>query len=402
LWNTLAEVEDALRQASKREDPSASTHLDALRYVTALVRSHSDPSDPGPYSSVGLTQVSQTMTQIAQEIRNYAQNGNTQHLVNAVIYSDQLLLHLGSWPTLPPRGGAASQAQKAFREYRESADSAIRELRETTQTLLSDLGNKEQESRASILELRSEIATLSAKIAQDESRLDTALTTSNEAFNSKQTEREEKFAKFVAEQSARLSELAHGDLEQLRQFVASGQHTYEQIDALRQGTEKVAGMASADILAGKFESYSRKQWGWGIAANVLGFLALAVGLTVVALTLRDVGVNDAVSWQYTTLKLGITATIAGASAVAFRLGSSFLARANQSKSMELELRAIGPFFADVDDNDALKEAKKAFVERSFGRGWGDTSRGAPHQSTEDMNARLGEAILKTLISRSSA
>lgn len=60
----------------------------------------------------------------------------------------------------------------------------------------------------------------------------------------------------------------------------------------------------------------------------------------------------------------------------------FLERSGTSKRLELELRAIGPFFSDIDDPEALKEAKKAFVERSFGHGWGEKPSAA---RTEDMD-----------------
>jgi hypothetical protein len=68
--------------------------------------------------------------------------------------------------------------------------------------------------------------------------------------------------------------------------------------------------------------------------------------------------------------------------------------------MELELRAIGPFFADIEDPEALKEAKRAFVERSFGRGWGDTS-SDKQLSSADTSTLLRELveIVKTVTSR---
>ncbi|NHA01924.1 hypothetical protein G5V59_26075 [Nocardioides sp. W3-2-3] len=201
-------------------------------------------------------------------------------------------------------------------------------------SLRAALAQQETEHETAVSGLRAEIAALSAKITSDESRLDTALTTNNEAFTTKQTEREDKFKAFVKEQGEAPEALAQPSLDEVDRIRDDARAAYAQIDDLREGTEKVAGLASADILAGKFKEYSDQQWRWGVGANVLGFLALAAGLAVIGTTVHNVGADEKISWQYTALKLGVTITIVAASAVAFRLGASFLSRAGNSKRME--------------------------------------------------------------------
>jgi hypothetical protein len=251
--------------------------------------------------------------------------------------------------------------------------------------------------------LKAEISDLSTKIKQDEARLDQALTTNNEAFSAKQNEREDRFQEFLKQQGEALKGLAADDLKSINESAERSRVAYEQIDGLREGTEKVAGLASADILAGKFRDYSEQQWWWGVAANVLDFLTLAVGLGVIAWTLSQVGADEPISWQYTTLKLGVTITIVATSAVAFRLGAIFLSRSGTSKRMELELRAIGPFFADIEDPEALKEAKRAFVERSFGRGWGEKpSDGQPANSDMANIAKELVEVVRTVTTRTAS
>ena len=95
---------------------------------------------------------------------------------------------------------------------------------------------------------------MQAKITQDEARLDSALTTTNDAFTAKQTEREEKFNAWLEDQGDELQELAKSHLDKVATFDTYGRIApYEAIDSLREGTEKVAGLATADILAGKFK-----------------------------------------------------------------------------------------------------------------------------------------------------
>jgi len=401
IWASVTELENLLDQAEEQEDSAASAPLASLRYLASTVRSHAEPSDTAPYSNAALTATTNAMSNVLQELRNYVSNRNIAHITNADSSGDQVLYNIGMWPTSILKGGAAAQANKVFMEYRDAAEAALRALRETNEELRAELTSNKTETDNALGALKSEIASLTAKITQDEARLDTALTTMNEAFTAKQTEREEKFNAFVQEQGEALAELAGDHLTVLKNIVSEAQGVYTEIDQLREGTEKVAGLASADILAGKFKEYSDQQWKWGLGANVLGFLTLAVGLGVIAWTLYSVGSNESISWQYTTLKLGVTITIVAASAVAFRLGGNFLSRSSTSKRMELELRAIGPFFADIGDPEALKESKRAFVERSFGRGWGERhSEG--QLSAGDTSTLLKELveIVKTVTTRS--
>ena len=400
LWSSLTQLQEAIDKADGRDEPGASEALSAVRYLASALKSHQSPADPVPYSRATLDAIRGTLPNVINEVNNYGSNGNVTHLANAESYTDQALHQIGYLPASILKGGAAGQANKVFKEYREDAEAAISHLREKNAEQREALSAATTDFQTTVSGLKTEIATLSSKITQDETRLDKALTSNNDAFTAKQTEREEKFREFLTAQGESLQKLAEPDLQAIQERREEADTVYQQIDDLREGTEKVAGLASSDILAGKFQEYAKEQWTWGLAANVVGFLTLVSGLTVLARTLGRLGVDQTISWQYTTLKLGVTITIIAASAVAFRLGAMFLERSGTSKRLELELRAIGPFFSDIDDPEALKEAKKAFVERSFGHGWGDKP-GTNRASEADpmgVTKELAET-LRTLVSR---
>lgn len=403
IWASLNSLQASLDKADDRSEPEAAEPLDAVRYLAALIRSHQEPNDTAPYSSASLQAVNSHLPNLINEVNNYVSNGNVGHIQNAEKHADAALNLLGSWPSSLLKGGAAAQANRVFTEYRDDATEAIQALRQANAGLREAAAKQKHESDAALQALKAEINDLSAKIKQDEARLDQALTTTNEAFTAKQSEREEKFRDFVAEQGRQLEGLAGEHLQTLKNLVKDSRNAYNQVDELREGTEKVAGLASADILAGKFEAYSKQQWRWGVGANGLGFVALAIGLYVIAATLSSVGSDESISWQYTTLKLGVTLTIVAASAVAFRLGAIFLSRSSTNKRMELELRAIGPFFADIDDPEAVRDAKRAFVERTFGSPRGEVV--ADGQiSSSDLASLVRELmeIVKTVTTRSSS
>lgn len=403
LWTSLDQLDAVLRQADQKEVDGTESALSGLRYLVSLIRSHAEPSDSAPYSKAGLDAVSGHLPNIINEVTNFVSNDEVAHLSNAQAYADQALHSLGTWPVASLKGGAAAQANKLFTEFREAADEALSALRASNVELRQQLTEQQVMHDSAVAALKTEITSLSSKITSDEARLDTALTTNNEAFTTKQTEREEKFKAFIEEQGAALKDLASQNLDAISESLAHATERYEEIDALREGTEKVAGLASADILAGKYREYSDQQWKWGVGANILGFVTLGLGIGLVVKTLSNVTADEHITWQYTTLKLGITLTIIAASAVAFRLGGTFLSRSSANKRMELELRAIGPFFADIDDEDAVRDAKKAFVERSFGQGWsiGRQSDAGTQLSSNDATTLLKEVreLVKTVTSK---
>lgn len=402
IWPLVDRFQSLMADVDADAPATHSEAVSQLRYLAAELASHKSPSSTMPYSAVTLTNTQSQLTNVVNELANFASNKNPGHLANAGNHAQQVLHILGLWPSQSLRGGAAAQANRVFTEYREAAEAALKALRETNEELRAQLAGHKAEAESALTGLKSEISTLTTKITQDEARLDTALTTTNDAFTAKQTEREEKFNAFVEQQGERLQGLAAEHLRALEDFVVKSRAAYQEVDGLREGTEKVAGLASADILAGKFKEYSDQQWKWGVGANALGFVALALGLGVIVWTLHSIGATETVSWQYTTLKLGVTITIVAASAVAFRLGGLFLSRSSSSKQMELELRAIGPFFADIEDQDALTSAKKAFVERSFGHGWGERPSADGQLSNADSSRLITELteMIKTVTTRS--
>ena len=73
--------------------------------------------------------------------------------------------------------------------------------------------------------------------------------------------------------------------------------------------------------------------------------------------------------------------------VAFQFGTTALNRASTNKRVQLELGTIGTFLADVGDEEAVQEAKLAFVNRMFGRAWDDA------KSTPPMDDNLNASAL---------
>lgn len=372
LWATLTELESLVQDAAQTAGDAAVAGLAQLRFLVAALKKHRTPVDSLPYANATLTAIHGPLSNTTQYVKHYKDSGNIAHLNQAVEYSDGVQHLLGN---LPPavRSEVAANASRTFIEYRSIANATISELRSSNEALRADLADLEQKrvgdqesAKAEAAAINDRLAKLDQKIAQDESRLDAALTENNENFNNGQTGRETRFSKWLDEQGSALASLAAKDIDEIGELRLKGENELAAISDLRDSTESVASLATGDVLARHYGNYSERQWRWGIYANLAGFIAVLSGVALLVWSVRDIGPDESVSWQFTAMKLGLTLTVVGGAAVAFKVGGNFLAQSHKSKDMELELRSIGPFLADVE-GAAAQEAKTGFVTRRFGQ-----------------------------------
>ncbi|GHF60972.1 hypothetical protein FHX82_002721 [Amycolatopsis bartoniae] len=350
--------------------------METARYTTSAILSHADPVDPIPYAIVTLNNTRANLENAATELRNYKSNSNVQHLHNMNSHLDQVLNLYGSWPIITAKGGAAAQANRTFKEYRRLAEKAIDDLRSQLKDMGHELSNqanldqaRQHQAQTRLSELEDEVGKLTNKISADESRLDSALTTSNEAFSESQRRRQEEFEQWIKEQGDNMTELAKPSLDATSAAKNEAEATLQDILKLHKDVEKVSGKATAAILAKDYGSYSTREWVSGILFYFLGFGILGFVAWHLIQTLGQISIISTPSWQYVSLKLGVTVTAAVAAGVSFRVASAAISRAGTNKRVQLELGTIGTFLADVNDEERVKQAKMEFVDRMFGRAW---------------------------------
>jgi len=306
------------------------------------------------------------------------------------------LLQIGSLPTSILKGGAAAQANKVFEQYRDAAQTALRRLGDENELLRQTSASQQSTAEQALGALQQDLAALSAKITADEGRLDTALTTNNETFTAKQTEREAKFAEWLEAQGKALKALAAQDLKSIQADREAANAAYAEVDQLRDDTQTVAGLAAGDQVARGYKTYSLRQWTAGLVAYLVGFIAIGTGIYFVVKAISGVNPQDDVTWQFALLKLGVTASAVFAAIVAFRLGSHLLAEASTAKRFELELKALGPLFPHDAEQTTLSEVKQDLIRRSFGQGWNTTERGKEVMD-EKLIERITEVVARALV-----
>lgn len=295
---------------------------------------------------------------------------------------DEVLTLLLPWPDAAK--GSKSIAQKSLHEYQAAAESALNSLAETEQS------NREA-LEAELTAARGEIAGLTEKLAQLDAlatdaalrferqveRLDTALTTNNEAFIAAQSERDSRFRSTLDDVDVRvqstISELRNdgtamlADTEmQLGVKLTAADDVVDSMAATQEQVESLAAGITGSVLARDYGTHATREFVAAIIGYAVGVVILVCMAIDLARTLDTIKEGDAVSWQFVAIKLGLTTAAAAAAAVAIQFGSRSMGRSDASKRTELELRAIVPFLADVDPAQSAK-ARIEFVDRSFGQ-----------------------------------
>jgi hypothetical protein len=389
LWSYVRNAVEFLDSTETDAGPAQTEKTQRIREIAAYVLSFLTV-DSGFFYAPMLQSASDQWSNVQTNLEQFISNKSPGHIDNALAQAEVTTQIAGTWPVPTAKGGAASKAKAIFDEAAEQATSVIEILRAEISNLRDRAAAREQEhsealasveaQRAALenacTRLQSEIAAQSNKITADETRLDTALTTSNETFTKSQTQREADFKEWLANYEESLDQIAGTITEQTRVSMTEAQKTADDMASLYEKVEGLSGKAAGAVLARDYGTYAQREWRTGIVAIIAGFLAFLGGAAFVVKTISSLKPDDNVSWQYTALKFGLTLTIVAAAVVAVRFGSDFLSKAHTAKRTELELKAIGLFLADVADADKVEQAKLAFVDRMFGRAWEDHAKSA--------------------------
>lgn len=374
LWKTLRDIGGNVSKVDELGDADISASLEDLRLVRAYSESLSETDQLFLVGSQLLDELANAWKQVSTSLNNYVQNptGHRSHLDNARNgYLDQVRSVLLRFPRPEEAGPKKAASTRAATAYVNQVEEAMRLLADQIETLkaereelLSAHQKSVDELTTSIESLSAEAKALSSRIADDETRISTALTESNEAFNKSQTDRQERFSKWLDQQEEAFLEEAKPQHENIVAASERASEALGEVEALRTSVVDMSNLASGDILGDAYKRSARWDRIAGYIGYGIGVLAGAAGVWVVLHAFGSV--EAGISWPLVALKLGLTTGIGGVAAVAFRFGGQALSRATAFKRQELELRALTPFLQDVDGAD---EAKLTFVRQAFGKAW---------------------------------
>jgi 23S rRNA pseudoU1915 N3-methylase RlmH len=406
----VAELGNLLSQASER--PQLKTAdveaLDRLRSVHKFAEAVLEIVDPYLTSQGSLDQINKNVLPCAQCVRNFVNDGNISHLINANAHSDQVLPQLALLPMVRSAEGVKG-LRESVTSFRQSAGQLLRHLEEDVR----EISSSATASKQRVEELSREIAEQHRQVTQVASefqgqfsqaqatRLNEAAETArqrDEEFDKAQAEREEAFQAFVdrweetlkAELQARKEKLeeteknigvAQVSVQQSVQerlktldytvtaFVSSTEERSQNLlDAIQHHKEQAERLLSVIGDMGVTSGYQKvANRAWKVAWFWHGVTIVSLAaIIVIAYEAFLPLVKGNFTWESFAGRVFVTITVAALAAYAAHQADKNSRIERDNRRIELDLASIGPYLAEMPE-EKQEEFRMTLADRTFGR-----------------------------------
>lgn len=242
-------------------------------------------------------------------------------------------------------GSAIERARKGSADAEEEVQKVVAAKDKAIATLTTQLE-----------ELKASIATEKADVSAQAARLDTALTTNNTAFTTKMTD-------WQTALDDGLKNAKESASQQLLESAGRAEEHVEQLKNLEAQSRKLLEATARNSISTEYGTHAKQQnlsaTIWSVCAVVLAVGGLAA-LFVMVNGISDVTVPEAI-WKTSVSALTLAiATYMG------REASGHRKEARDAKRTQLDLNALEPFLANMDE-DTAHDLREQFAKQIFSR-----------------------------------
>jgi len=386
LWNVLNRIDEQLMSIVADHAPAEMPFVERIKVQLAYVRS---------FDVVASTRAAffhpQMLTPV-QSVWEGVEASLSTRVVSGVEYSNYLqqaadqaetgLLQMAPWPRPYGKGGEVKQMDTLFERLLEAQrisidalDGEHTKLRGEMVAYDEQVEAKRDQVNAALTDVETNLTTLASTIEEQKSELETALSDAESAVKALTAKNDLAYDEWRVAREAAFAEDFTPLSDQIRQKLTAADAEYEELLNAKAKYTKLVSAIAADEVASQFEIEAR----WGRTAGnrfyIVGFSLLIVAAIPLVFLLFDTNktADGFVNWSAIIVRIGIGVLAGSAATVAIRLGSRLINNANAIKRMELELRAIGPFLANVSEKPKVDGAFIDLVAKAFGNTYAETT-----------------------------
>lgn len=406
LWDVLLMIDDQLDTIVADHQTAETANVERIKVQMAYVRSFDVVASTRAafFHPAMLDGVKGVWDQVHSSLATRVANGvgYANYIQQAADQAETALLQMAAWPRPYGKGGEVKQMDTLFERLLEAQRTSIealeaehQQLRSEIESYSTDVEGKRDEVRGELETAQSELSTLTTTVEDQKTIVESAVEDAENAVALLATEDTKRFETWRNERESAYE----SDVEDLRQRITArveaADAEYVELLTAKASYQKLVSAIAADEVAERFEKEAR--WGRraGLALYGLGF-ALLVGAAVPLLFLLfddDLNSSAGFDWNKVVTRLAIAAIAGSAATVAIRLGARLISTANAAKRMELELKAIGPFLANVQDPGKVDDARIQLVSRAFGKAQGDSGHSTTKQDSDEVPVTTAAQIL---------
>lgn len=406
LWETLRGIDTSINTILEDHFPDDLPSIERIWVQEEYVRSFDAVASTRVafFHSQMLDAVNTVWQQVASSLdqRIASGTGGTNFVVQAADQSETGLLQMAAWPRAYGRGGEVKQMNTLFEELLEAQRTSIEALKSAHADLRSEvtaiadtIETKRDEAATALDAAKSEAAQLASQIEAQSSTVTTAVEESQAAVRDLSRVNSKAYDEWVKEREAAFTEDFAGLRKAITDQLAASGKEYDELLAAKAKYTKLVSAIAADEVAAEFRKEAR--WGRvaGIALYALGFLLLAGAAVPLILLIVENAKDDSggINWTPIVIRLAVGVLAGSAATVAIRLGGRLINSANGAKRMELELRAIGPFLANVEKADKVDDARIELVNKAFGKTYSDANSAARDKKEETIPVTTASQLI---------
>jgi hypothetical protein len=381
LWDTLRAADDRLNTILGEHFADDLPNIERIWLQEEYVRSFDSIASTRSsfFTTPMLDAVQVIWMQVNTELENRVSSGpgGTSYVAQAATLAESALMQMGPWPRAYGKGGEVKQMRTLFEELLEAQRVSIEALHEEHRTLRSEIDAFRAEIEASRASVAAELSATTLSVDELDTRMADQVAAVNSAVASASRQvdalakvNDDNFDVWAEERVDDFKERFDPLREQIEKKLANASNEFDELLKAKVSYTKLVGAIAADEIALRFQKEAK--WGriTGIALYSMGFLFLAGAALPLVFLLFDShseSSGDEIQWGRVIIRLSIGILAGSAATVVIRLGGRLINSANASKRMELELRAIGPFLADVEDSAKVDNARIDLVNKAFGK-----------------------------------
>jgi len=406
LWAVLDTIDGQLQEVVADHQPEELPDIERIKTQMAYVRSFDVVASTRAafFHPSMLNDVDSIWNQVSSSLSSRISNGvgYANYVSQAADQAETGLMQMAAWPRPYGKGGEVKQMDTLFEQLLEAQRISIEalgaeheKLREEMTSYGEEVESRRDEALSELRSIQAAQSSLETTIESQKAELASAVEDAEAAVDALTERNATAFTKWTAEREAAF--LADFDplREDISAKVASADQEYEELLAAKEKYTKLVSAIAADEVASQFESEA--EWGRRVGNRfyLLGFsLLIVAALPLIWLIFEGSRTNGgAVDWTAIVIRLAVGVLAGSAATIAIRLGGRLIGNANAVKRMELELRAIGPFLANVADKPKVDDAFVDLVTKAFGNAYVGPPSASKDSHDENTPVTLASQVL---------
>lgn len=358
-------------------------YLDKIRAVNDQIDIIVKNADPKTVNNSAATSITNSLSQISSYLDSWGGGTSSAYLSRHAI--GQIDAALQQTPLLVA-GVSLPEAKAAITKLRQSAarqNTIVNEITEkirtkgslADETIADKITTFSEEIEAQSATAKKKLDEVSVEAREISEQLDEArvaanklATEQNEAFNTSQTKRTERFEQFVEEQGQEahglLTSISSDAKVKIDEIKQRSEQSAKKADEARVKSEELLGIVSQNALISDYSKNGLHEQKWSRIWQIITLVSLLA--TVAAGAILALGTDGDTSWQKLIARFGVLIATGGLATYAAAQASEHRRAQRHSEHLSLQLSAVRPYLAGIDNKPERDKLLVLLAEKFFG------------------------------------